>query len=494
MSAEPLAVAQLPQPELPPAYRRAMDLSCAIVAALAAATLAGWATGWLRLASFGAGWIAMAPTTAVCFLLLAGGAFAVGRARRGWTLLAAATVAVVGAVRTLEFLANFDLSVDRWLFDVPAANLGLAPIGRRMAMFSAFNVLTAAAALALLAWLRRSRITDLAAGLLGAAVCLEGVGFALGYAHGAPYHYVTDAIPMALPTALAFAAFGAGVVMRAAGATLQQQWALERALRQANVVLEQRVRERTAELEARNRELQDFAYVASHDLQEPLRKVQAFGDRLADRWGEALGPEGQDYLRRMRDAATRMRRLIDDLLSFSRVATRGRPFVPTPLRFCAEQALADLEARIEQSGGKVELGPLPAIEADPAQMCQLFQNLVGNALKYHRKGEAPRVRVWAEGDGLPANGSVRLFVRDEGIGFDERYLDRVFTPFQRLHGRGEYEGTGIGLAICRRIVERHRGAITARSAPGAGATFEVTLPTRQPVASGEPSTLQEAVS
>jgi signal transduction histidine kinase len=492
MQVQPLVAGETMEPKLPLGYRRGLDLCSAIVALLALAALVGWASGWTRLASFGRGWVPMSPNTAACFLLLAAGGFAVGRPRaRGGALVAVAAVAAIAGGRLLEYVLHVELGADRWLFDVPAESFGLAPVGR-MGMFSAFNLLTAAAALAFLAW-RRQRTAELVAGLLGAAVGLEGLGFGLGYAHAIPTQYAR-AMAMSLPSALAFAAFGVGVVLRATGTTLQRQRALEAALREANRDLEQRVRQRTAELEVRNRELQDFAYVASHDLQEPLRKVQAFGDRLADRWGEALGSEGQDYLRRMRDAATRMRRLIDDLLSFSRVSTRGRPFAATQLRRCAEEALTDLEARIEQTGATVELRALPTIEADATQMRQLFLNLVGNALKYHRPGEAPRVRVWAEGDGLPRNGSVRLLVRDEGIGFDERYLDRVFAPFQRLHGRGVYEGTGIGLAICRRIVERHRGTITARSAPGAGATFEVTLPARQPTDNHQPANRQEVAS
>jgi signal transduction histidine kinase len=234
------------------------------------------------------------------------------------------------------------------------------------------------------------------------------------------------------------------------------------------------------ELERSNRELQDFASVASHDLQEPLRKVRAFGDRLVARFGDALPPEGHDYLARMQDAAARMSTLIDDLLAFSRVTTRAQPFVCVDLGLVAAQVCADLEVRIADSGGTVVVEPLPAVEADPLQMRQLLQNLIANGLKFHRPGVPPRVRVSAERDETagPTGGWVRLAVEDNGIGFEEKYLDRIFTIFQRLHGRGDYEGTGVGLAVCRKIVERHEGTITARSVPGEGACFLVTLPVR----------------
>jgi PAS domain S-box-containing protein len=243
-----------------------------------------------------------------------------------------------------------------------------------------------------------------------------------------------------------------------------------------------------AELERSNRELQDFASVASHDLQEPLRKVQAFGDRLNRKFADQLGPDGRDYLARMQQAAGRMQVLINDLLTFSRVTTRGEPFRPTDLQVVVRQVVEDLETRIEQSGASVELGELPILEADPLQMRQLFQNLIGNALKFRRPEVAPHVRVWSS----QLAHAFEIAVEDNGIGFDEKYLDRIFTIFQRLHGRGEYEGTGVGLAVCRRIVERHGGALTARSAPGEGATFLITLPAAQPRTAPEPSVLEAA--
>jgi PAS domain S-box-containing protein len=245
-----------------------------------------------------------------------------------------------------------------------------------------------------------------------------------------------------------------------------------------------------AKLERSNRELQDFAQVASHDLQEPLRKILAFGDRLKKRAGETLDEQSQDYLQRMFNAATRMQTLITDLMTFARVETKAQPFIPVDLGVIAGEVSADLETQIEQSGGRVEIEALPTIDADPMQMRQLLQNLIGNSLKYHRAGVPPIVRVYSqkpdEPDQESMDGSLlatpfcQIFVEDNGIGFDEKYLDRIFTVFQRLHVKGEYEGTGVGLAICRKIVERHGGTITARSSPGQGSIFVVAIPLTQP--------------
>jgi two-component system, LuxR family, sensor kinase FixL len=255
---------------------------------------------------------------------------------------------------------------------------------------------------------------------------------------------------------------------------------------------------KAAELARSNAELEQFAFVASHDLQEPLRKIQAFGDRLKMKCAAVNLEEGRDYLDRMQGAAARMQTLIYDLLTFSRVISRTEPFVPVDLKTVAREVIGDLEVRLEKTGGRVEIGELPTIEADALQMRQLLLNLIGNALKFHAPGTAPVVRLQSrlatpgaatEATGLPQPPGEpdteiqfhELTVADNGIGFDEKYLDRIFAVFQRLHGRQEYEGTGIGLAVCRRIVDRHGGTITARSKPGEGATFIFTLPARQPV-------------
>ncbi|MEJ7872996.1 MAG: PAS domain S-box protein, partial [Rubrobacteraceae bacterium] len=251
---------------------------------------------------------------------------------------------------------------------------------------------------------------------------------------------------------------------------------------------EENLRAYAARLNRSNRDLQDFAYVASHDLQEPLRKVRTFADRLNVKYAEVLGEQGRDYLERMAGAAARMQDLIDDLLELSRVTTKAQPFTPVDLSEVAQEVLSDLEARIDQIGGRVEVSGLPTVEADRPQMRQLLQNLIGNALKFHREGKTPIIKVYGafvqkrkeEPNRRAAHGGVcQILVEDNGIGFDEEHLERIFVPFQRLHGRTDYEGTGMGLAICRKVVERHGGDITAKSIPGRGATFVVTLPVKQ---------------
>lgn len=236
-----------------------------------------------------------------------------------------------------------------------------------------------------------------------------------------------------------------------------------------------------AELSRSNAELEQFASIASHDLQEPLRKVQTFAAQLVATENERLSETGQDYLRRMSGAAGRMRSLIDDLLMFSRVSTQGRPFVAVDLGEIVEQVLVDLEVSIGDSGAQVVLDELPTVQADPLQMRQLLQNLLGNGLKFRREGVVPEIRVSAQ----VVDHIAELTVQDNGIGFDEQYATRIFRAFERLHGAREYPGTGIGLALCRKIVERHNGTITARGEVGVGAMLTVRLPLEQPADTAE---------
>ncbi len=239
---------------------------------------------------------------------------------------------------------------------------------------------------------------------------------------------------------------------------------------------EERLKTYAKRLETSNQELQLFASIAAHDLQEPLRKILAFADRLLAKYRASVPEEGQMFLDRIQNSARRMQTLIDDLLSFSRVATRSQAFVDVDLGQLVKDVLSDLEIRIEETGATIQVDALPSVNADPLQMRQLFQNLIGNSLKFSSRERAPEIRI----GGGTGSGAHTLWVADNGIGFEEKYLDRIFSIFQRLHGRNDYEGNGVGLAICRRIVERHGGSITAESRPGLGAKFTITLPIAAP--------------
>ncbi|GGM97007.1 hypothetical protein GCM10010967_33530 [Dyadobacter beijingensis] len=279
------------------------------------------------------------------------------------------------------------------------------------------------------------------------------------------------------------------------------------AQRELTLLLEQQVMQRTEELagsyqklEASNLELeyangllkrsnenlQNFAYVASHDLQEPLRKIQQFGNLLAMRQS-TLSEQEMGFIGRMQSAASRMALLIKDLLDFSRVSTQREEAKLVPLNRVVDQVLETLEFAIADSDAQIRVEPLADVKGDASQLGQLFQNLLSNALKFHRPDLPPVVHI--TGSRVPASqlpASVtplrptpeyyRIDVTDNGIGFDERYLDRIFQVFQRLHGKSQYSGTGIGLAICERVVANHGGAITANSTPGTGSTFSIFLP------------------
>lgn len=242
---------------------------------------------------------------------------------------------------------------------------------------------------------------------------------------------------------------------------------------------EQALRRYAQELKRSNAELQEFAYAASHDLQEPLRKIQAFGDRLSNKYGAEFDDTGRHYLERMVDAAGRMRQLIDDLLSYSRVNSKTTSFLPVELSAVVADVVSDLEPRIASEDAKIRVGELPAIEADPGQMHQLFLNLIANALKFRRAGTQPSISIEGSVEVGEAGAVARIAVADNGIGFEPRHAERIFGMFERLHGREEFDGTGVGLATCRKIAERHSGELTAWGEPDAGAVFTLILPIRQ---------------
>ncbi len=238
------------------------------------------------------------------------------------------------------------------------------------------------------------------------------------------------------------------------------------------------LKEYAEKLQWANRELQDFTYIASHDLREPLRKIHAFGERIMKKYQATLDKEGLDFLNRMVNAADRMEDLLQALLAYSQVPTHSEPKTLIDLNQVVQEVLLDLQVSLERSGGQVEAQPLPILPADLTQMRQLFQNLIANALKFHAPGVQPQIKVdWQR---LPVEAGTRpmaqISIQDNGIGFDEANLGSLFRPFMRLQGRNKYEGSGMGLTICKKIVERHGGSITAKSQPGVGSTFLVTLP------------------
>ena len=252
--------------------------------------------------------------------------------------------------------------------------------------------------------------------------------------------------------------------------------------------IEDELRNKVEQLNHSNRELEEFAYVASHDMQEPLRKITTFSDRLSEKYKDVLTGEGLMYLSRMIASAENMRTLINDLLDFSRITKTEQPFEPVKLDFVLRQVKTELELTIEETGTMIHSGSLPVVDAISSQMKQLFTNLIGNAIKFHKPGIAPVITIESmvldEKDKrdfeLPSNYVYyKIMISDNGIGFEEEYTSRIFQVFQRLHGKSEYPGSGIGLAICKKILEYHNGVIFAQNIPQIGARFTFVLPQRQ---------------
>lgn len=253
---------------------------------------------------------------------------------------------------------------------------------------------------------------------------------------------------------------------------LSERKRAEAALRSLNETLEQRVRERTRDLERSNIELERFAYIASHDLQEPIRTVTSFAGLLEQRYEPLLDERGRLYVKVLQQGAARMKTLVDDLLAFSRLKGDVAPLRRLDLNLPLSEALARLERRLAETGARVTFDAMPTVLGDGPGLTQVFQNLVGNAVKFVRPGAPPEVHV-----GVAREGACwHVTVADNGIGIEATYLERIFELFQRLHPKHEFEGTGLGLGICRMVVERHGGRIWAESTPGEGSVFHFTLP------------------
>ncbi|UYQ92646.1 ATP-binding protein [Chitinophaga horti] len=242
-------------------------------------------------------------------------------------------------------------------------------------------------------------------------------------------------------------------------------------LKEHQLILEDNI----AQLNRSNKELQQFAYIASHDLQEPIRKISYYSDYFLNKYRESIDEKGKDYLHGMLSASRRMRTLINDLLAFSQVDKKATTFKQVDLENVFRETLQDMELNVREKSARIQLEPLPTIEADESMIRQLFGNILSNSLKYAREHEAPLIRISCIAD----KHTIEIAVADNGIGFDEKYLPKMFTLFQRLHTNDQYKGTGLGLAICQKIVDIHNGSITATSKENEGATFKITLPVKQ---------------
>ena len=260
---------------------------------------------------------------------------------------------------------------------------------------------------------------------------------------------------------------GRFVGYRGVGKDITDRKQAEAELRRAHADLEHKA----TELERSNSELEQFAYVASHDLQEPLRMVSSYTQLVLRRYGDRLDGDAKEFMAYVVDGAARMKQLIEDLLAYSRVGTRGKEFKPVAVEVALRRAINNLRTAIEESGASITYDPLPTVEADDVQLAQLFQNLMGNALKF-RSASVPRIHVFSK----ELETEWEFAVQDNGIGIEPQYFDRIFMVFQQLHTKGEFPGTGIGLAICKKVAERHGGRIWVSSTPGEGSTFHFTLP------------------
>ncbi|HEX8040604.1 MAG TPA: response regulator [Chryseosolibacter sp.] len=251
--------------------------------------------------------------------------------------------------------------------------------------------------------------------------------------------------------------------------------------------LNRQLLENIASLEQANKDLDRFAFMASHDLQEPLRKIRMFSDRLGMKYSDLMDEDGRTNISRIHKAAERMQNLITDILTFSKISVDAPSFVDCDLNALLEEVLIDLDEEMKSKKAKVIIEKLPTLAVNPSLMKPLFHNLIGNALKYSRKDTRPIVKISSE-TSAQINGTTiqgiapkycRIFVEDNGIGFDQKYAEEIFGMFKRLHHNSEFEGTGIGLALCKKIVEQHKGYISARSKVNEGSTFIVSLPTQQ---------------
>ncbi len=446
------------------------QLSGILVVVIAAIALVGWLTGLRQLTDIRSGYIPMAPNTALSFISL-GLSLYILLFKKPWSCwfvrLCTIPVIIIAAFRLIEFSSDIDLKVDSWFFYFPGESLGLAPVGK-MALPTSINFLLAGLTLFLLSFPQSKQPIYILARIPAVAETLIGLTFILGYVYGAPLLYGGTAIPMAINTAVNFVCLGMGFIIVIVSHDLKERKEKEDALKNLNKGLENY----TKQLQYVNKELEAFSYSVSHDLRAPLRAIDGFSRIMIEDYHDRLDDEGKRLLNIIRGNTLQMGKLIDDLLSFSRGGRKELKISEVNMEELARSVFDELKSTTAGRDVHFEAKALPHVYGDRSLIRQVWVNLFSNALKFTRSRQQPSIEI---GSFSGENESI-YYVKDNGVGFDMQYADKLFGVFQRLHSSEEFEGTGVGLAIVQRIIHRHSGRVWAEGKVGEGAIFYFTLP------------------
>ncbi len=448
---------------------------CGILVVIIAITaLIGWLTGLRQLTNIRSGYIPMAPNTALSFISL-GLSLYIFSFKKPWGYwfirLCAIPVIIIAALRLIEFSSGIDLKVDFWFFYFPGESLGLAPVGK-MALPTSINFLLAGLTLFLLSFPQSEQPIYILARISAVAETLIGLTFILGYVYGAPLLYGGTTIPMALNTAVNFVCLGIGFIIVIVSHDLRERKEKEEALKNLNKELKYY----TKKLENVNKDLESFSYSVSHDLRAPLRAIDGFSRVLIEDYSAKLDAEGKRVLNIISANTRHMGQLIDDLLAFSRLARLQIGLSDINMEELARAVFEELKPTAAGRIMQFDIKALLPARGDRAMIRQVLVNLLSNAINFTRPRDVAIIEVGGWGDLK----EITYYVKDNGVGFDMRYADKLFGVFQRLHKAEEFEGTGVGLAIVQRIIRRHGGRVWAEGKLGEGATFYFTLPSEPP--------------
>ncbi|MBI3601095.1 MAG: hypothetical protein HY097_10720 [Nitrospinae bacterium] len=441
-----------------------------LVVFIAAIALIGWLTGLRQLANIRSDYIPMAPNTALLFIVL-GFSLYIFLFEKSWSYwlvrLCTIPVIIVAVFRFIEFSFSIDLKVDFWFFYFSDEPLGFIPVGK-MALSTSINFFLAGLTLFLVSFSESKKPVYILAKIPAIAETLIGLAFTLGYVYGAPLLYGGTIIPMALNTAVNFVCLGMGFIIVIVGHDLKEHKEKEDALKNLNKELENYAKH----LEYLNKELEAFTYSVSHDLQAPLRPIEGFSQIILRDYADKLDDRGRQLLNRICDSAQKMEQLIDDLLSFSRTGQKDMVFSEINMNELAGAVIEEIKTINGSSRLQFNGKPLPYVYGDLPMLRQVFVNLISNAVKF----TAPKDTALIEIGCRTEDKENVCYVKDNGVGFDMKYADKLFGVFRRLHGEDEFKGTGIGLAIVKRIIHRHGGRVWAEGKANEGAAFYFTLP------------------